>query len=1747
MIRKTTGLLTIVLLLAVQLLFAFGEVPADTNFHLSPTTAVSDSLLPEVACSQCASSEVNLSGFYLGDINGNPITGSCTPGAIIPAYVWGQVSLQSGPTRYTLAIAYELSLNVNGQLTTFTDSLCRFTNQAITNSPVRMASVNWTCGSELTFNFLQISWQNNISSPCAYSTPRCRCLPVSTVRVPLSVSIVTTNVSCQGASNGTAFATPSGGQAPYAYLWSNGQTTSMATGLSPVVYTVTVTDNNNTTATASAIITEPPLLQTTISATPAFCSGSATGFATVIASGGTPPYQYFWSNGQTTASATELTAGVYTVTVSDINNCTATAIATIAEPAVLSTTMTNSPVSCFGANDGTVTVSVSGGTPGYSYAWSNGQTSQTVSGLIPGVYFVTATDANGCVVTASAVVTQPPSVTVTAQALNPSCPGYANGSAFVVASGGVPPYSYAWSGTTVQTTSMATGLIAGTYSVTVTDDNGCTAVSFVTITEPPPLNSSVTGTDALCFGSATGTAQVTASGGTSPYSYIWSNGQTTQTATGLPAGTYTVTVTDNNACTIVSSVTLSDPPQLTATASSTPATCQGGGTATVVAVGGVAPYSYLWSSTPVQTTATANGLSAGSYQVTVTDSNGCIATASVTVTAPGGLSLTTSHTDAICFGSSNGTASVTVTGGIPPYGYLWSNGQTTATATGLIAGTYTVTVTDSTGCIAVDQVVITEPAALVASMSSTPILCFGSADGTASVIVSGGTPGYTYLWSNGQTTQSAIGLSAGIYTVTVTDANNCVAVSSTTISEPPALVSAVTATYPLCFGFADGTASITATGGTLPYSYLWSNGQTTQTATGLLAGTYTVTVTDASACTIVSSVTLSDPAQLSATASSTPATCQGGGTATVAAAGGAAPYSYLWSSTPVQTTATANGLSAGSYQVTVTDSNGCIATASVTVTAPGGLSLTTSHTDAICFGGSDGTASVSVAGGIPPYSYLWSNGQTTATATGLIAGTYAVTVTDSTGCIAVDQVVITEPAALVASISSTPILCSGSADGTASVIVSGGTPGYTYLWSNGQTTQSAIGLSAGIYTVTVTDANNCVAVSSTTISEPPALVSAVTATDPLCFGFADGIASITATGGTLPYSYLWSNGQTTQTATGLPAGTSTVTVTDASACTIVSTITLTNPQQHTVSTTATAASCAGANTGTVEVIAAGGATPYTYLWNNGATTSFVSQLVAGIYHVTVTDGNGCQLVDSVNVTEPPQLSVNLIASDVSCFGGNDGLVIADPSGGTPPYAYLWNTGDTSAVITNLTSTFYRVTITDNAGCEVSDSVFVGQPILLQVIATGTDVNCFGSANGSAEVLATGGSLPYVYSWSSGQTSSQVLNLTPGLYTVSVSDANNCTSTAQVTIVQPFQLTASATASHPTCANSSDGTASIQVSGGTLPYSYAWSNGQTLATAVGLIAGTYTVTATDENGCSIVAQVILEDPQPLQIGFSTTGVSCFGGTDGSATTVVSGGNTPLIYSWSNGNTTSSVTGLAAGSYSLTVTDANNCSATAVVAIDEPTILTASVFTTSPTCNSSGDGTASVVVQGGIAPYQYVWGTVPPQTSATAVQLAAGTYQVTVTDANQCVITAAAVVSNPPAGTPCGTVIDSNITAFSPIYLNMLGSANIVLNPAHYQPQKDSVFLSRQVFGCSDAGDTVMIQVSVTDTSLIPGQTYFNRNVPLIILDTIAPVLQLPPAAQIYLDALGQAQVSFALLDMGSWDSCGIDFQGISHPP
>jgi gliding motility-associated-like protein len=951
---------------------------------------------------------------------------------------------------------------------------------------------------------------------------------------------------------------------------------------------------------------------------------------------------------------------------------------------------------------------------------------------------------------------------------------------------------------------------------------------------------------------------------------------------------------------------------------STPEVCQGGTinlTAPPVIPGGT----YNWSTKPTGTAGISGSTTGqtvtinanGTYEVLITQRPGCTYVID-TVIAFWPLPVPTVTTTQTSCAGNTGTATVANSTGTAPYTYSWNTtpAQTGATATGLAAGTYSVTVTTANGCTATASGVVTAPNAPTATLVNTPVSCFGGSDGTATVTAAAGTPAYTYSWTpapaSGTITTTA-GLTIGTYTCTVTDSKGCVGSATTTITQPTAITATNTQVNELCFGASTGSATVTAAGGTPGYTYSWvpapGTGQGTATAGSLPIGTYTCTVTDTKSCATTSVVTITQPTQITATTANTPAMCgASNGSASVTPTGGKGAYTYSWNSAPSQATATASGLPSGTYICTIKDANGCTITATVIVPNTGGPSVTTGAiVNVTCFGLCNGSITVNATGGVAPLTYSWTPapgaGQGTTTASSLCAGTYTCAVTDAQGCTVSSTGTVTQPTALVASATGTNVSCFGKTDGTATGTASGGSPAYTYSWNpapgGGQGTVNATGLAAGTYTFTLTDSHGCTTTATVTITQPPLLTVNAAGVNATCNGLCDGQLICIPSGGTNPYVYSWNPGSVcaAPSCPNICAGTYTSTVTDAHGCVATATAVVKEPTPLVLSIFPTAAHCSHSD-GVDSVFASGGTPGYTYTWTPvvppGSTTSAYHNIPPGNYTVVVHDANHC--ADSINNTVPnlPGVNITFVSStNVSCAGGSDGSATVSGSAGFPPYTYSWTPspvgGQGSVTATGLSAQTYTCVITDKVGCTNKITVPISQPPPLVVTPMAPVTICFGSCT-PLTAAATGGTPAYTYSWTLNGTAvtPPVCPTATSTYTVICTDSHACPATGTVVITVNPPLEVVAANPPPICPGKSANLTATASGGNGGPYNYTWSPPTNLSnpniqnpSANPTVTTSYTVIVSDNCGTPTDSAVVVVTvfPPPVVVFISTDTVAC----------------------------------------------------------------------------------------------------------------------------------------------------------------------------------------------------------------------------------------------------------------------------------
>ena len=1040
---------------------------------------------------------------------------------------------------------------------------------------------------------------------------------------------------------------------------------------------------------------------------------------------------------------------------------------------------------------------------------------------------------------------------------------------------------------------------------------------------------------------------------------------------------------------------------------------------------------------------------------------------SVSFTSTGTASLTCGSSTVICTG---------VTTTVTPIGFvnllnqtytLQPGGLTNATGifsvTPLISTTYTIIGSGlNTQSIQATQTSTTNVTVISvsANITTNSVSCYGNSTGSSSVTVNGGTSPYTYTWlPTGGNATTAINLSAGNYSCQLKDLNNCLLTKTLTIAQPSASLTAVIATNSvLCFGSPSGSVSATVNGGTIPYTYTWlPTGGNATTAFNMSAGNYSFQLIDLNNCTLTETLTITQPsASLTTVIATNSVLCYGTSTGSVSviANGGTSPYTYTWVPAVGSLSVALNLIAGNNYQVQVKDANNCTSIKTYTIAQPSAsLTAIIATNSVLCYGNSTGSALATVNGGTSPYTYTWSpTGGNTLTAINFSAATYSFQVTDLNNCTLTKTLTIAQPSAsLTAVIATNSVLCFGSSTGSALATVNGGTSPYTYTWiPTGGNATTAINMSAGNYSIQITDINNCTLTESLTITQPSASLSAVISTNSvLCYGNASGSASVLVNGGTNPYTYSWSpTGGNSLTAINLITGFYFLQITDLNNCTLTKTLTIAQPSSSLTAVIATnSVLCYGNSTGYALATVNGGTGPYSFSWTpTGGNTLTAINLSVGNYSFQVTDLNNCSLTKTLTIAQPSNsLTATIASNSVLCYGYSTGSATATVNGGTLPYLNSWLPfGGTNNFATSLISGTYTFQITDLNNCTLSSTVMISEPSnSLTASIASNSILCFGNATGSASVSANGGTSPFTYTWlPSGGTGTVTNNRIAGNYWVQIKDNNNCPiiPSPTVFISQPlFPLSSSVISNSILCYGNTTGTASVNLIGGTGPYTYTWlPNSVNTFTANNLAAGNYSIQMSDANNCKLTASVSINGPSLLTSTVNSQGL-CLNKTT-TLIALVNGGTLPYSYFWNTvaGNYSAAVNSTVTVTYTLNVIDANGCSApidTATAYLPIPiSLIISPIQTICPTSSAQ----LSVNASGGLSNYTYKW--LPgnwqgPTLGVTILNLTI--YSVTVWDGCVSPKTATTSVSLYPIGSP--SIIPSSYYGCSPHCVEFINPA------------------------------------------------------------------------------------------------------------
>lgn len=1161
-------------------------------------------------------------------------------------------------------------------------------------------------------------------------------------------------------------------------------------------------------------------------------------------------------------------------------------------PTLVTHTSVETDPLCNGDNNGSIVITASGGTPPYQYSIDGGssfQASATFANLNAGTYSLVVEDALNVQSTPTSVSLQDPSqLNVNSSNISPLCNGDSNGSISITATGGTPTYQYSIDGgTTFQVLPSFNNLLAGNYSIVVQDANGCQNTTSENISDPAAITFSTTSTDENC-GSSDGSLTINASGGTGTLQFSIDGGATFQSSnlfSSLSAGNYNLVIQDANGCQITGTQTIASAGGVTINnLSGINPTCNANadGIITITASGGAGTLEYsIDGGITFQSSGIFTGLSGNiTYNVVVQDANLCQVTSSINLVEPAIISFTSLLSQPLCNGDNNGSISINASGGTGTLQYSIDGGVTfvnTSTFTNLSSGTYNIQVQDANSCSESASVTLNDPNSITYSSSNTNETC-GNSNGSITINASGGTGALQYSIDGGINFQAGAvftGLPGFNYNIVVIDNNGCQTTGIETVnSENAPIISSINTIDPLCFGD-DGTIVIQISGGTGNIQYSIDAGLTFGGSPSFNAssGTYNVVVEDANGCQASSNATLIDPQAVTFTSSSTNENCGVmDGTITINGSGGTGSFTYsIDAGISFQNNNTFNGLVSGTYDLVIEDANGCQANNTENVAGSGGSTISSiTNTPPSCNGGNDGQIIINATGGSLPLQYSIDGGssfQTSNSFSSVNSGSYVIVVQDASGCQTFDTSSILDPSTITYSSSSNDETC-GSSDGSLSMLANGGSGSFQFSIDGGVTLQSSgtfTGLSAGIYSIIIEDANGCQVSGIETIGTTGgATITNTSSTDLYCFGDSTGSILIVASGGTGTLNYSIDGGFSFQSMglfNNLSGGSYTVLVEDDNGCQTFSSVNIFEPAEIVSVISVLEATC-GTTNGSATSATSGGTGSLSYQWDdpNNQTTATASNLFAGVYHLTVTDDNGCSLIDSALISNLGDPSIIVSSSEVTCYGDNNGTATATAIGGIVPYSFSWNdpNNQTTSTATGLSSGTYLVQVTDAVGCIAFESVSITEPLELTNNTSIINTSC-GMNNGLAISNIQGGTQPYTFNWDdpNSQTSPTAVNLAAGSFTLTVLDANSCVLSTNVLISNSDSLIVNVDVTHQTCEGQADGSIITFISQGNSPFNYLWSTGDTTSYLNNLIAGEYMLNVSDSLDCSAMLIIPIE--------------------------------------------------------------------------------------------------------------------------------------------------------------------------------------------------------------------------------------------------------------------------------------------------
>ncbi|MCR9251645.1 MAG: T9SS type A sorting domain-containing protein [bacterium] len=1494
---------------------------------------------------------------------------------------------------------------------------------------------------------------------------------------PLQISsVVATETSCYGGTDGTLTVQATGGttlpgneykftltggnlSTPYE-LFGVGQVTFENLESTDIVgtYEVFVEDadacceilgyNYNENITLG---TPDPVVVTLVSAEtdqPDCFGGTDGSMLTIQATGGVPPYEFSTDGTNFSSSAlgdkfrlTNIEGGLnYQFYVRDANyvvtqpTCVTPYDYTLPDGPQIEITVSKDNASCFGASDVSFEtfVAFTGSLRGlntnsiidesaFTYEWRNLDTDEViantkdVNNLGAGNYRISVSRVGtGCSEQKNVTVGQPvePLSVDEIEVFNESCSGNNDGAAMLTISGGAPVanqnmrYSLDGGGTflTLGNDFVINGLSEGNYNIIIQNGEGCQASdSFVIDAYELIVDASISN-EVSCFNGADGEITVDVSMNypdfTLPtqleYSLDDIDYQVSNVFSGLSSGDYVIYVRDqsNTLCTGASgTVTMENPLEIVIDASiESQEHCDlGDGVAKVTVTNAVNPV-ITWLDAD-NNIADGNNLAAGNYTIRVTDDNSCLKEVSFEMTEAPTMILATTVTEDTYCQLPQGSAEVDVTNGEGPYTYTWVNGSHTLngqSVSGMYDGEYELTVEDSFGCQVVTTVTIQNEEAFTIEVLEIVETACGISQGEISLQANGDYGPYNYSWDDGSTGSSRTGLSTGLYQVTVTDQRGCSQDSIFYVApEGDVITSSANVIQPVCENTAGEIEITDVTGGTAPFTYSWfdedlnSIGSNNSVISGLGVGSYYVAIEDASGCEFLQPVIVltSDTSQeplANVSILNSPYCDESNGDVLVEMSTGTPPFELMLTNSLAEEVATINttensvelnDLGADNYELSIKDTNGCEITSGFSLEELDDPSITVDNI-------------IAATSSIP-------------------AGSFEVSISDDHG--SAYQYFLTDAALSTETYSSSPIE----------------------------------NLTAGDYTVY---AANDECQSNTALVSVPSYddleLTVVSIQQSTCENAQDGSIEVSVSGGLEPYTFNWSHDASIDgsMADGLDIGDYVITVEDSIGSSATTEISLSVLSDMEVVNTATVEPlCFEGCDGSIELTISGGSGNYNVVWDNGQSGAAISNLCAGTYTAYIEDqlNSACFLEHVVVINQPSEIEIQTSnTSSPSCVGGSDGTLTLTVSGGNESFEITWPDGQTGLTAFGLSAGSYNVEVVDIVGdCVHQYEAVLQDPDPISVVsATLVQPSCYGGADGSITVVLENTTNPLV-TWSNGDQGLIASNLSAGSYSFSLLDANGCEFDSSFVLGEPTEMLLTGLSTIETlCAASSDGTATIEVEGGTGAYSVVWSkDGITLSSlenqlsVSGLSEGIYLFEVTDEQSCQLIGELQMSSPTEVSISdIVLVQPLCNGDSNGQISVEATGGAAPYSYFIDGTAFDHTATGLASGSYDIQIVDSNDCSITETIVLEEPRQLAiASTDIQNVSCFEGSDGSIEVELFGGTAPYEFIWSTGSVESSTH--NLSAGNHSVTITDANGCEISEEFTVGQPDPISPINQVL------------------------------------------------------------------------------------------------------------------------------